>query len=240
MPADLIVYALIAAGLVFWLRSVLGTRHGEERERPNPYIPQDDQDARTLALAGGEKMMLPEEKIAQLAAAPGLVKSIAGKTAELGLVEIARADRNFDIDIFLDASQDAFAMIVESYAEGERETLRNLLAPAVYGAFEHGITDREARGEQVVAEIHAIRKAEVTDARLDGKTAFITVRFHAEETTVTRDSAGTIISGHPEKTTQMRDVWVFGRDIKSRDPSWLVYETRSDEHGDNDSIPNSN
>ena len=32
MTADLLVYALVAAGLVFWLRSILGTRHGDERQ----------------------------------------------------------------------------------------------------------------------------------------------------------------------------------------------------------------
>ncbi|HRC27077.1 MAG TPA: hypothetical protein PKX87_06575, partial [Alphaproteobacteria bacterium] len=39
---DLILYAAIAVGLVFWLRSVLGTRHGDERQRPNPFAPPSD------------------------------------------------------------------------------------------------------------------------------------------------------------------------------------------------------
>lgn len=238
MPADLIIYAIVAAGLIFWLRSVLGTRHGEERERPNPYLAPDENETRTLALAEGEKFVSAEEKIAKLAQNAGIVKSIASKTAEHGLLEVARHDRNFDVDFFLDGAQDAFAMIVESYADGDRETLENLLAAPVYNAFDQGIAQREARREKQVAEIHAIRKAEITDARVDGKKAFITVRFLAEETTVTRDEQGTIVAGHPEKTTQMKDVWVFGRDLKSRDPSWLVYETRSDFDGDNDQIPN--
>jgi predicted lipid-binding transport protein (Tim44 family) len=239
MSMDLIIYALIAVGLVFWLRSVLGTRHGDERERPAPYL-TDDKDLRTLPLAEAEHIPGPEEKIARLAATPGPVKKIAGKTAELGLMEIARADRGFDIDFFLEGAQDAFAMIVESYAEGDREALKGLLAPPVYAAFEQGIAARESRRETQHAEIHAIRAAEVVDARLSGKTASITVRFVAEETSVTRDELNTLISGHPDRTTQMKDVWTFGRELKSRDPSWLVYETKADDDGtDNEHIPNS-
>ena len=45
MPADLIVYAVVAAGLIFWLRSILGTRHGEEHERPNPFLTPEKADA---------------------------------------------------------------------------------------------------------------------------------------------------------------------------------------------------
>ena len=33
MPAELLVYIVIAAVLIIWLRNVLGTRNGEERDR---------------------------------------------------------------------------------------------------------------------------------------------------------------------------------------------------------------
>jgi len=68
--------------------------------------------------------------------------------------------------------------------------------------------------------------------------ALITVRFWADERTVTKDENQNIISGHPDKTTVMRDVWTFSRDVKSRDPRWLVVETREDGIEDNETIPN--
>ena len=34
---DILIFAMIAAFLVYRLRGVLGRRHGEERQRPNPY-----------------------------------------------------------------------------------------------------------------------------------------------------------------------------------------------------------
>lgn len=241
MPADLIVYALIAAGLVFWLRSVLGTRHGEERDRPNPLAPTD-KSAQPGALPPGGELFAPvsmEQKISELAAAgKGGTRVIDNKTAETGLIEIARADSSFDIDFFLDAAQEAFAMIVEGFAAGDREMLRDLLEDSVYKAFDSAIIARESRQETQTTDIHAIRRAEVTGVRMEGRKALITVRFTAEETSVTRDSAGNIIHGHPDKISQMKDIWTFSRDIRSKDPAWRVCETRGDVEGDNEMLPN--
>lgn len=238
MPADLIVYALVAAGLVFWLRSVLGTRHGEEREHSNPFLAGEVEERKSQDLGATDQPMGMEENIMALARQPRRNYGVDNKTAENGLIDIAKADKNFDIDFFLEGAQDAFAMIVESFAEGDRETLENLLSPQVYGAFENAITDRESRKEVETTDIHAIRKAYVTAARLDGKMAYITVYFTADETTVTRDELGEVIAGHPDRIVKMSDIWTFGRDIKSKDPAWLVYETRSDIEDDNDRVPN--
>ncbi|MGB0719977.1 MAG: Tim44/TimA family putative adaptor protein [Bdellovibrionales bacterium] len=242
MPADLIVYGLVAAGLVFWLRSILGTRHGEERERPDPFAqnPRDmaDHDEKTLPLAADMAPKTPQDAIRNLAEQPTEKLVIANKTAELGLVEIADADKGFDIGFFLEAVQDVFVMVVESFGKGDRETLKDLLGNDVYNAFDQAIAARENTGEVLQNEIHAIRKVEITDAMLDNRTARVTVRFLADETSVTRDKDGEIIAGHPDKTVIMRDVWVFSRDVKSKDPRWFVVETRDDVDGDNETIPN--
>ena len=60
----------------------------------------------------------------------------------------------------MDGAQEAFAIIVEAFAAGDRETLKDLLGPAVYHAFEAAITAREGRGEKQETQIRAIRKAE--------------------------------------------------------------------------------
>ncbi len=234
MPADLIIYAIVAAGLVFWLRSVLGTRHGEERQRPVALEPMGE-----ILEKIKESVQGGEERIVALFEKPERVKAIENKTARTGLVSILQADKSFDIDFFLDSAQDAFAMIIESFAEGDRQTLRTLLSESVYQAFETAITARESRQEKQITEIRSVRKAEIMQAELEGRKARITVRFTAEEMNVLRDSAGTVLYGNPDKTSVMRDVWVFGRDLKSRDETWLVLETRGDFDGDNDSVPNS-
>lgn len=233
------LYALIAAGLIFWLRSILGTRDEDDPQGNNVLHLELSADGKIVGV--GEEAESASDKstlIAELAENPKGSMSIADKTAENSLLDIVGKDRDFDIYIFLQAAQDAFVYIVESFAEGDRETLEDLLSPEVYQAFDGAISARETAGETMITEIHAIKKSEVIEARLDGKRALVTVRFWADETSVTKDGEGNILHGHPEKTSQMRDVWTFARDLKSRDPRWLVVETREDGAEDNDVIPN--
>lgn len=240
MSADLIVYGLVAAGLIFWLRSILGTRHGDEKQRPNLYVaPSENPVGPAPDLTEEEPLVSPSEDIAALAREPVRGMSIENKTAENALLEIAAADKSFDIKFFLEGVQDAFALVVECFGDGDREMLSQLLSPSVYAAFDGAITAREEAEETMQAKIHAIKKAEIIEAWLDKRTAFITVRFTADETSVTRNKEGEVIAGHPDKVVPMRDIWVFTRDIKSRNPAWLVHETRGDFEGDNEIIPNS-
>ncbi len=223
MTPELLLYVLAAAGLVFWLRSILGTRHGDERERPNPFTappPEStaalpvDVDEAAAAIMQDSKPALPRNV------------SIASEDVERALSEIARTENDFEIGRFSMAAQDAFALIVESFAAGDRDMLRNLLEPPVFQAFDGAIAARENAGETMSTEIHAVRKAEIMDAKIDGRVAYITIRFIADETCVIKSKDGAILSGDPDRITEMNDIWTFARPIKSRDPAWLLHQTR--------------
>lgn len=243
MPADLIVYGVIAAGLVFWLRSILGTRHGDERERPNPLTGAPaSPNAEPVDVIGvnarhEQKDVSPASRIAEIASAPKGAFSIDNKNAENGLLEIARSEKSFDIDFFGQAVQDVFVMVVEAFAKGDRDTLQDLLRKDVYEAFENAIRERESAGDVLISEIHAIRKAQIISAMVQGKKAFVTVRFVADETRILKDSEGNTLSGNPEKVTEMIDIWTFSHDLGGKDPRWLLVETRSDEPNENDLVP---
>ena len=208
IPLDIIVYALIAGALAIVLRNVLGTRNGAERQRPNPFAGQ----------TGTDKPANPTP--AKLDDVPGNV--------DAGLVQISIADRNFDARQFLDNAKEAFAIVVAAFADGDKKTLDDLLAPDVYKSFEAEIDKRIAAGNKAVTEVHSIRKADVIAASLQKTKAFITVRFTASETYVLTDKDGKRLAGNPDKVIDMTDVWVFSRDVKSRDPRWFVVETRDD------------
>lgn len=240
MPPDLIVYALVTAGFIFWLRSILGTRNGDEGDRAAPYL-KPDPAARALEGPGASRsgQTGSEDRIAELAANPKGNAFIMDKTVEMGLLEIAASDQSFDIDRFIQGAQDAFVFIVESFADGDRDTLRDLLAPVVFDAFDGAITARVQAGETLHTEINAIKRVEITAAGLEGRLAKITVRFIAEEVTYTRNTQGDIVEGHPERVTQMRDLWTFSRETRSRDPRWLVTETLVDTQHDSETLPNS-
>ena len=242
MPVDLIIYALVAAGLVFWLRGTLGTRQeGDDANLPKTLPDLDTVTAqdKTVPTLGLKNQGNAEDQIALIKKDKSGVVGIKDEKVEQTLTEIIEADKNFDLKFFLSAAQDVFVMVVEAFAEEDHESLEDMLDAPVYQAFKTAIEDRQKRGETMSAEIHAIHEAHIIEARLDKKIAYITIRFVADEITVTRDEKDNIMSGHEEHAKRMTDIWVFGRNIKSRDPRWFVYETRGDFEGDNDIIPNS-
>lgn len=223
MPTDILIYAVIAAVMIFWLRSVLGTRHGEERQRPNPYEEQVEE----TDMAAARPLPLQARPATQE----------GGDLVDAGLVQIALADKAFDLSQFKENASEAFSMIVIGFAEGDKETLKDLCAPAVYKAFAEEIDARNKRGEHVSTEIHAVRKAEIVAAGVENKTAFISIRFTADETYVIEDKDGKRIAGHPDRVTEMTDRWTFSRNVKSKDPRWLLSKTEDDEAEEDGKTP---
>jgi predicted lipid-binding transport protein (Tim44 family) len=222
MPTDILIYMIIAAVMVFWLKNVIGTRHGEERHRPNPFEEKSDT---------GEKQAADADLVPIDMPPVNLDKEIneGSKAVDSGLVQIALVDRNFDVQQFKENAGDAFAIIVEAFATGDRETLQDLCAKDVYDAFDQAITDREGKGETVETEIHAVRETEIVAAGIENrKTAYVTVRFTADETYVIRDKDDGIIAGHPDRVTEMTDKWTFTRELKSSDPRWFLSKTEDD------------
>lgn len=230
MPVDLLLYIVVAAVLVFWLRNVLGTRHGEERERPNPLEPLSSSSPSRPEMRGRvvdiSDAAFPDRELAEdfLGGA-----ECADEEAKQGLLDVFRADRHFSPKAFVEGAREAFPMIVEAFAKGDLQTLRELLSPGVYAAFEQAVEDRQVRGEIVTTEIHAVRSVKVLGARVMDRQAFIKVRFVADETTLTRDRDGALLSGHPDRVVEMNDVWTFFRDLRSADPTWFLYETSDDD-----------
>ena len=118
-------------------------------------------------------------------------------------------------------------MIVNAYAEGDRRTLKNLLAREVYDGFESAISEREKRGETVESRFVSIDNADITAAELRGRNAQVTVRFQSKLVSVTRNKDGNVIDGNAERLTDITDVWTFARDITLRDPNWKLLATEA-------------
>ncbi len=235
MSPDTVVYAIVAVGLILWLRSILGTRQGNERSRPNPFVtPRSSEGAgRPAAHASGPEQTAHEGMFSTPALQSGLDRNMAvtGLNTEQGLTDISRADRSFDLVHFLRGAQDAFVMVVEAYAAGDRSALRDLLSEPVYQAFSNVIGEREKNLQKASVEIHAVRRIEVVSARLENRDAYITVRFVTDETNVLRDAAGRAIEGNPDRVSEIIDIWTFTRNLRSRDPRWIVAETREENEG---------
>ena len=232
-----IIYATIAVVIFVKLRSVLGQRTGRERPPYDPYSARDTVRPSTndrsstndnvVALPGRAAEPVPKPVDAAVAADRWSGIAALGSPVAAGLDAIAREDKSFDGKHFVAGARAAYEMIVTAFAEGDRRTLKNLLSRDVYDGFEAAIRDREAKGETAESRFVSIDKSDVTDAELRGRTAQITIRFVSQLVSVTRDRAGAVIEGSPEKVTDVTDVWTFARDLSSRDPNWKLVATEA-------------
>jgi predicted lipid-binding transport protein (Tim44 family) len=227
-----IIFLALAVFIFLRLRSVLGQRTG--RERP-PYDPYSARDAVRPA-TGNEKVVSLPPRNTEAAAKPVVEatpverwKGVAepGTAVATGLDAIATADSGFDAKHFLAGARQAYEMVVTAFAEGDQRALKNLLSREVYEGFEAAIREREGRGETVETRFVSIDKAEIVGAELRGRTAQVTVRFVSQLISVTRDRAGAVIEGAPDKVTEVTDVWTFARDVSSRDPNWQLVATEA-------------
>ncbi len=216
---DIIFFAMVAAFIAVRLRSVLGRRTGQERRRPNRV-----QHANT---GTGDNVVRMPDANADVEARMGSASSIADPSAREGLQQIARVDRGFNVGEFLEGAKAAFAMILECFAKGDRESLRPLLSDQVYNGFDNAIRERDANGQVLHTEIVSMNSAEVVEASLVGNWARIAVRFVTEQVITMKNRQGEIIDGNPERNDLVTDIWTFERDTHSSDPNWQLVETKT-------------
>lgn len=221
----------LAIVILFRLRSVLGTRTGNERP--------------PLERRGADPAKAADENVVQMRPRPvdspvdeDLERQERRLAAEIeqhahgdeqlaaGLKAINEADSGFSPKSFLEGAKAAYEMVVVAYAQGDRKTLKMLLDKDVYDGFERTIAEREAEGRTVDFTFVGLPKIEIAEAEVDKRNALVTVRFHAEIVSATLDKDGTLIEGSTEQVNTISDEWTFARSIKSRDPNWKVITTR--------------
>jgi predicted lipid-binding transport protein (Tim44 family) len=237
-----IIFLALAVFIFIRLRSVLGQRTG--RERP-PYDPYSRRDAAKAPAGASDKVVnfpgtsepatIPEpvEPVDATSdpdePAPARWAGVAevGSAVANGLDAIAAQERGFNIQHFIGGARAAYEMIVVAFANGDRASLKDLLAREVFDGFNAAIAEREQRGEKMETQFVGIQKADVIEAGVKGRTAQITVRFLSQLISVTRDQKGQVIDGDAELVVDVTDVWTFARDLGARDPNWKLVATEA-------------
>lgn len=226
-----LIVIVVAIVVLLRLRSVLGTRTGNER----PPAPRYENVSRTRPDNDDTVIPLPvrkpqgddaeaERALRKLEAE--IEKYAAGKPElETGLRAIAEVDANFTPKSFIEGAKAAYEMIVTAYASGDRKTLKMLLDKDVYDSFEAAIAEREAAGNKVEFTFVGLSNIEFTEAELERRNAVVTLRIDAEVVSVTRDGAGEVVEGTPGQVVAIADEWTFLRNTRSRDPNWKLVAT---------------
>lgn len=226
-----VIFAVVAIFVVFKLRSVLGTRTGNERRpdlTPMPRAPEPPS-SNVIPLATAARTGAP-------AAAPadrwrGFAE--AGGPIAAGFDAIAAAEPNFNPGDFLAGARGAYEMIIGAFAAGDLNALRRLLAPDVLANFARAIETRRAAGQSMTTTLVSIDAADVVDARvagdarMAGPTASLAVRFASKLVSATHDASGAVVEGSSTQVVDHLDVWTFSRQLGARDPNWLLTATET-------------
>ncbi len=224
---DILILAMIAAFLVFRLRSALGRRTGHQR--PQDRFSRDTEDS------GDTVVHLPERGSGDAAphkAPDGEPESAAEEdeaavtSPEIpGLTELQDVDPDFGPDEFLEGARIAFEMILDAYASGDKDQMRALLADDVLERFVSEIDNRAQARRTLESTLVSFVSVSIETARIEGRSANVTVRFVTEQINLLRDEDGNAVEGDGQAVTQLVDVWTFERDLRSRDPNWRLVET---------------
>jgi predicted lipid-binding transport protein (Tim44 family) len=232
-----LLFLVLAVVIFIRLRNVLGRRTGNERPPYDPYAAPDtkrpgapETNEPVVALPRGRASRAPVEtsgpSTEDIEARLG---RHASKDSPLGqsLTGLIRADPAFDPNKFLEGARAAYEMIVMAFAEGDEETLKLLLGTDVYEGFRRAIREREGRGEKMESSLVGIDKADIIEAEVKNRTAYVTVKFVSELVSVTREASGDVIEGDPKKVREVNDIWTFARDVTSRNPNWKLVATEA-------------
>ena len=232
-----LLFLVLAVVIFIRLRNVLGRRTGNERPPYDPYATPEAKRARPEA--NEPVVALPRGRSSRGPAAEASVPSVEDLEARLGrhaakdsplgqsLTGLMRADPGFDPNHFIEGAKAAYEMIVMGFAQGDDATLKQLLGSDVYDGFERAIRERERRGEKVESSLIGIDKADIIEAEVKNRTAYVTVKFVSELISVTRDAEGEVVEGDPKKVREVTDIWTFARELGSKNPNWKLVATEA-------------
>ena len=222
----------LAIVVLFRLRQVLGTRTGRER------APLERREAATkAAVKTGDDTVVPlrprpvaetsedTERQARKLDTEITQLSHGDDKVAAGLKAINEADPTFSPKSFMEGAKSAYEMIDTSFATGDRQTLKNLLEKDVYDGFERAIKEREAAGKKIDFTFVGLPKVEISEAEADKRNVAVTIRFHAEVVSATRDKDGALLEGNADQVQSIADEWTFARNPRSRDPNWKLVAT---------------
>ena len=152
---DILIFAGIAAFLVFRLRNVLGKRTGFSKKPKENFnlVPNEKSD---IKIKPAPEL---QEKISKL------------KTAY-------EAMDDFDHNNFIEGAKNAFETIINAFNKGDKKTLKNLLTPDVFKSFEEAIDSKKIDSDY---QFYSLNIKNIESVTLDGGQIKICIKFISEQ-----------------------------------------------------------
>ncbi len=187
---DIIIFAGIAAFLVFRLRNVLGKRTGAEKNNSSTNLFQKES---------------PKDQTK-----PKEIPELSENLTELKKAYEAIYD--FDHIAFLEGAKVAYETIINSFNNGDTKTLKSLLTTDVFLTFEKAIKDKNNHPNN---QFFSLNIEKIEKVFFENNNIKVSIIFVSEQ----------YKNNDEDSIVKKRDVWTFEKQIKSKDPKWLLCST---------------
>ena len=195
---DIIIFAVIAIFLVYRLKSILG--QNSEGNEQNSKIDLEKKDFTNVVNLGNKKLDSSKKTISTI-------------------------DPNFNEKEFLKGAQNFFQMVIDCFVKGDLKNIVNFIDDKLIKNFQAVIDDRLEDEETLQIDVIKMNNIQIKDAKTLKNFMRVSVLFETEQIKVLKDKKGKIIDGDQNNSIIVKDLWIFEKEIQSKDLNWKLVET---------------
>ena len=145
-------------------------------------------------------------------------------------IKLKKQPIEFDINQkkqFLKGAEIAYETIINSFAKGDKKSLKDLVTEEMNKNFESAIEERNSKNIKSELTFIGIKSSTIEKFEKTAEALFFTVKFISEIISIKKDKDNNVIEGDPNKIKTVIDRWKFTRKISSMNPNWYLAETKT-------------
>ncbi len=154
-------------------------------------------------------------------------KIIKNSLLEDQIEKISKFDNDFSVNTFCDGTKIAYEMVLIAYSEEDYNVLNNLLREDVKITFTDAIERRKSKNELLEYTLIRVLSSEILSIELRSSIAQITVKLVGEIGSLLKHEV--VNENNLDKIQEYKktEVWIFEKDMKSKNPNWKVIDIKS-------------
>jgi len=145
-------------------------------------------------------------------------------------IKLKKQPTEFDINQkkqFLKGAEIAYETIINSFAKGDKKSLKDLVTEEMNKNFESAIEERNSKNIKSELTFIGIKSSTIEKFEKTAEALFFTVKFISEIISFKKDKDNNVIEGDPNKIKTVIDRWKFTRKTLSMNPNWYLAETKT-------------
>ena len=132
--------------------------------------------------------------------------------------QIINLDKDFSFSVFLDGAKSAFNLIVNAYKNKKIQNVKEFLSPEVYDNFNKSISKINDKEKTVNTFQIVSLNASIIDIEVIEKLVKIKVEFSSLQKNILEND---------NNSKEVKDIWVFERNMNSQSLMWKLIEVSS-------------